>query len=468
MYKNGTIFQKASQLIDVLLIALCMYGASYLLPLIAPHLNWEISAPPANLFEQSPYASVATIIIAVTLLSQRGFYRSKGLQTPLRALHQIFVAWIVTLAGIALYQMSCNSSENLRHLIWINVIIIPIVLYCRYAACYFYISCVNCSPSHLKSVILMGNKEDVLPQWENLPHGWKRSFSLAGVYDPSLHSSAELQQMLIKHSVSCVIIFSGLHDTSHIEETSRLCELLGLDVYIGDSIARPFTNNVRFERVSDYLFCIHRNAPILSWGYIAKNILDRIGALILLILTSPLWLFATVCIKISDPKGSVFYKQKRSGMYGKEFTMWKFRSMYTDADKRLDEVKKTLGNDMNGPLFKLENDPRIIPIGKFLRKTSIDELPQLLNILKGDMSLVGPRPLVVYETAAFPDLESRRRLIVKPGLTCYWQIEGRSNTTDFKDLIEKDLKYIDNWNFWLDIWLLLRTIPVVLLGKGAK
>lgn len=468
MYKNGTIFQKGSQLIDIVLIALCMYGSSYLLSPVASLFHWQITEPSVHLFKSNPYASVATIVIVVTLLSQKGFYRSKGLQTPLRALQQIFVAWIVTLAGIALYQMSCNSSPNHLHLIWINVIIIPVVLYCRYLLSYFYTSCVSCSPSHLKSVLLMGNKENVLSQWEKLPHAWKRSFALADIYDPDRHSTEDLQQMIIKHSVSCVIIFGGLRDTVRMDESTRLCELLGLDVYVGDTATRPFTSNVRFERVSNCLFCIHRNAPILSWGYICKNIVDRVGAFILLILSSPFWIFAAICIKVSDPKGSVFYKQKRSGMYGKEFTMWKFRSMYSDADKRLDEIKKTLGNDMDGPIFKLKNDPRIIPVGKFLRKTSIDELPQLINILKGDMSLVGPRPLPVYETAAFPDLESRRRLIVKPGLTCYWQIEGRSNTTDFKDLVEKDFKYIDNWNFWLDIWLLLRTIPAVLLGKGAK
>lgn len=468
MYKSITIFQKTAQLIDIFLIALCMFGSSYILSPIASFFHWQIAEQPIHLFEQNPYASVATIIIAVTLLNQKGFYRSKGLQTPLRALQQICVAWIVTLAGIALYRMTCNSSEYLRYLIWINVIIIPIVLYCRYAVSYFYTSCVSCSPSHLKSVILMGNREDALSHWKNLSRAWKRSFALADIYDPDHHSIEDLQQMIIKHSVCCVIIFGGLRDSARMNDATRLCELLGLDVYTGNTTAHPFANNVRFERVSDYLFCIHRNAPILSWGYICKNIVDRVGALILLILSSPFWVFAAACIKISDPKGPIFYKQKRSGMYGKEFTMWKFRSMYSDADKRLDEIKKTLGNDMDGPIFKLKNDPRIIPLGKFLRKTSIDELPQLLNILKGDMSLVGPRPLPIYETAAFPDLESRRRLVVKPGLTCYWQIEGRSNTTDFKDLVEKDFKYIDNWNFWLDIWLLLRTIPAVLLGKGAK
>ena len=148
--------------------------------------------------------------------------------------------------------------------------------------------------------------------------------------------------------------------------------------------------------------------------------------------------------------------------------MWKFRSMYVDAESRLDEIKAKYGNEMNGPIFKLTNDPRIFRFGHFIRKTSIDELPQLLNILCGDMSIVGPRPLPVYETAAFPKIEHRRRLSVKPGLTCYWQIEDRSDTTDFDVMVQKDLKYIDNWSLWLDVKLFFRTIPAVLFGKGAK
>ena len=160
-------------------------------------------------------------------------------------------------------------------------------------------------------------------------------------------------------------------------------------------------------------------------------------------------MLAAVGIKLSD-RGPVFYRQKRSGLYGREFGMWKFRTMYRDADKRLDEVKASYGNDMNGPIFKLEHDPRIFPpSGRFLRKFSIDELPQLINVLKGEMSLVGPRPLPVYETEAFTSDAHRRRLSVLPGVTGYWQIAGRSNIREFEKLVELDMEYIDNWSLWL-------------------
>ena len=142
--------------------------------------------------------------------------------------------------------------------------------------------------------------------------------------------------------------------------------------------------------------------------------------------------------------------------------------MYSDAEQRLAEIKAKYGNEMNGPIFKLTNDPRIFPFGHLIRKLSIDELPQLINIITGDMSIVGPRPLPVYETAEFPSIAHRRRLCVKPGLTCYWQIEDRSDNGDFDNMINKDFKYIDNWSLWLDVVLFFRTIPAVLFGKGAK
>ena len=225
---------------------------------------------------------------------------------------------------------------------------------------------------------------------------------------------------------------------------------------------------VSINEVGDAQMIAMITTPDFSWARLFKSVLDRLVALVILLCTSPLWLLAAIGIKISDPKGPVFFRQRRSGLYGREFRMWKFRSMYVDAESRLDEIKAKYGNEMNGPIFKLTNDPRIFPFGHFIRKTSIDELPQLLNIICGDMSIVGPRPLPVYETAAFPKIEHRRRLSVKPGLTCYWQIEDRSDTTDFDVMVQKDLKYIDTWSLWLDVKLFFRTIPAVLFGKGAK
>ena len=146
--------------------------------------------------------------------------------------------------------------------------------------------------------------------------------------------------------------------------------------------------------------------------------------------------------------------------------MLKFRTMVSDAEQQRKELEQY--NEMSGPVFKVSNDPRITPVGRFLRRTSLDEWPQLWNVLKGEMSLVGPRPLPVDEVARFDDLAHRRRLSVKPGLTCLWQVSGRNNVRDFRDWVRLDLEYIDNWSLWLDFKILVRTIPVVLIGTGAK
>ena len=151
------------------------------------------------------------------------------------------------------------------------------------------------------------------------------------------------------------------------------------------------------------------------------------------------------------------------GLNGRKFRMYKFRSMYQGAEEHLDELKDQ--NEMTGPVFKIANDPRITPVGRFIRKYSIDELPQLFNVSKGEMSLVGPRPPVYREIAEYQRWQ-RRRLSMRPGITCIWQVSGR-NDICFDEWMELDLQYIDNWSFWLDLKLLFKTIPAVLAGKGA-
>jgi lipopolysaccharide/colanic/teichoic acid biosynthesis glycosyltransferase len=164
--------------------------------------------------------------------------------------------------------------------------------------------------------------------------------------------------------------------------------------------------------------------------------------------------------------GPVMFRQQRSGLNGAPFCIFKFRTMTSNAEQLKHELQAM--NEMSGPVFKLTKDPRITPFGRWLRKSSLDELPQLFNVLRGEMSLVGPRPLPVDEVRHFNDLAHRRRLSVKPGLTCLWQISGRNKISDFKDWVRLDLQYIDNWSIWLDLTILVRTIPVVLLGTGAK
>lgn len=183
-----------------------------------------------------------------------------------------------------------------------------------------------------------------------------------------------------------------------------------------------------------------------------------------LILASPVMLIIAIFIKVEDPKGPIFFSQVRNGEYPKTFKMYKFRSMYTDAEERLHELMHL--NEQSGPAFKMKDDPRITKVGKFIRKTSLDELPQLFNVLKGDMSLVGPRPAIPREVEQYTPYQMQR-LFVKPGLTCIWQVSGRNNI-GFDEWVELDIEYIKTRNLWLDIKLILLTIPAMLGDENAS
>lgn len=196
---------------------------------------------------------------------------------------------------------------------------------------------------------------------------------------------------------------------------------------------------------------------------VIKRIIDIVASFTGLILLSPLILIVSMLIKL-ESKGEVIFKQKRVGLNGKEFYMYKFRSMVINAEELKEQLESQ--NEMSGPMFKIKDDPRITKVGKFIRKTSIDELPQLINVIKGDMSLVGPRPSLPKEVEKFEQW-MMERLEVKPGLTCIWQISGRNNI-DFEDWMKLDIKYVRERSFKLDMKLILKTVLVLLGDKNAS
>lgn len=195
---------------------------------------------------------------------------------------------------------------------------------------------------------------------------------------------------------------------------------------------------------------------------IIKRCFDVLGALLGLIIFAPLFLIIALAIRMEDG-GYAFYRQDRNGLNGKVFHMYKFRSMCMDAEQMHQSLLEK--NELDGPAFKLKNDPRVTKVGRFIRRTSLDELPQLVNILKGEMSFVGPRPLPTYETAQCNDYQ-KQRLLVKPGLTCYWQCSGRNNVS-FDEWIELDLKYIKEASLWIDFKIMCKTVVSVISGDGA-
>ncbi|NFQ00906.1 sugar transferase [Clostridium sporogenes] len=196
--------------------------------------------------------------------------------------------------------------------------------------------------------------------------------------------------------------------------------------------------------------------------FVTKRIIDILGSIIGLLLLSPILIITAIVIKL-DSKGPIFFIQERVGKNGEYFNMYKFRSMVIDAEEKLYQLKDK--NEMSGPMFKMKNDPRVTRVGSFIRRTSIDELPQLFNVLKGEMSLVGPRPNLPREVIKFTDYQ-KDKLLAKPGITCYWQVMGRNNI-DFEQWIELDVKYVRERSTWVDIKLIFKTVGLLLGDENA-
>jgi len=249
-------------------------------------------------------------------------------------------------------------------------------------------------------------------------------------------------------------------------EASRIashCEEQGITVRMLSNLFNLKLARSSAETWEGDALITHKTGRLEGWPVVAKRIFDLVVSLILLLFLSPLLLFVALLIKLTSP-GPVMFKQNRLGLNKRRFYIYKFRTMVPDAEQRMREVEHL--NEVSGPVFKIKNDPRITPLGRFLRKTSIDELPQLINVLLADMSLVGPRPLPVRDYEGFNEDWQRRRFSVKPGITCLWQVKGRSSIA-FEQWMQLDLQYIDKWSLWLDMQILMWTIPAILKGSGA-
>jgi exopolysaccharide biosynthesis polyprenyl glycosylphosphotransferase len=271
--------------------------------------------------------------------------------------------------------------------------------------------------------------------------------------------------LLHEHSINGVILSTRHTHFDRAEAIVNACELEGVEAWL---VADFFKTHISSTTLDDFYgrpVLVFRSTPEASWQGVIKQVIDFVGALATLIVLSLPLAIVALLVKFTSP-GPILFRQQRSGLNGSPFTIYKFRTMGTNAEQIKHELAAM--NEMTGPVFKVTNDPRITPIGKWLRKFSIDELPQLFNVLRGEMSLVGPRPLPVDEIKRINDMAHRRRLSVKPGLTCLWQVSGRNEIKEFSDWVRLDLEYIDNWSLWLDFKILLRTIPAVFAGSGAK
>lgn len=272
---------------------------------------------------------------------------------------------------------------------------------------------------------------------------------------------AVLDMLQVDEVVVTLPLRSFYEQINRIVET---CEIQGITVHLLSHFFPLKIARVHVTELEGMPLLTFRTGALSDWQAGLKRGFDMLVSAGLLVVLAPLFLLTALLIKISSPDGPVFFVQTRVGHNRRHFKMVKFRTMIPDAEEKQKELEQF--NEAQGAVFKIKHDPRITPIGRILRKTSIDELPQLLNVLKGDMSLVGPRPLPLRDAARFDEKWLQRRWSVKPGLTCLWQVNGRQHD-NFHAWIQQDLAYIDQWSFGLDLKILAKTIPVVLRGDGA-
>ena len=294
-------------------------------------------------------------------------------------------------------------------------------------------------------------------------HDRARGSLLGGLSKPyPLVPLPALPEILQHHVIDEVIFAVDKEDLDKLGDAFQVCEVEGVKTRIMLSFFPQTVSRVYLERLGMESLLTFSATPEDEY-LIFKRWFDFVMALAALVVLSPVFILLAVLIRLTSP-GPIFYSQTRCGLGGRKFTLHKFRSMQADADLLREELEAL--NEVDGPAFKIRNDPRCTPVGRFMRKFSLDELPQLLNVLKGDMSLVGPRPPLPQEVEKYERWQ-RRRLRMQPGLTCLWALEGRSKLS-FRRWMELDLQYIDQWSMALDWKILLRTIPIVLVGRGAS
>lgn len=431
--------------------------------------DWSgLSGPQEAMLESMNWVLYIAVPFTPLVLEKFDFYDHLRHKPGSSAVWQLFRALLVITLILGVFAVFTKAAIDASRLVLgLGLVFMFILLLIRDRSAHVWLKRQVESDSMKERIIVAGSGNEMTELLAELDPEITSGWKVVDHFDLGKREVHELFALLKDQSVSRVVFSAKDTEFEKVARAVEACELQGVEAWIAASFIRSQIARPVFDAIGNKPMLVLRSTPELSWELLGKEIFDRVGAATLIALSLPLWIIAALGIMIKSPGAPVFYSQMRAGRYGKPFRMWKFRTMVANADKMLDQIKEDHGNQMEGPVFKLKNDPRIFPFGAFLRKFSIDELPQLLNVVSGEMSLVGPRPLPVYEVEAFCELSHRRRLSVKPGITCEWQAGGRNTITSFEEWVAMDLKYIDNWSLWLDIKILFRTVPAVLFGRGA-
>jgi len=419
---------------------------------------------PLKDFQEYLWLVPAIAIIGPVALSQQGFYSHQRVVSRWNNIFLVMRA--VTFATITMVVLLFFfRAQFARSVIVLACVFGGLFTYIRHEAA-LHLAATSLARSQWRQRILwVGVPEENRLLREALTSDEREQVESISEFDPRSESIEQLIAILHDFSINAVVFNLAGIDTTRLLPVLTACEREGVTVIVRPGVfARsPFGMSIDWfagEPVIQY-----HAQPARPSHQLVKRVIDIVGSSLLLVLLSPFMAVIGLAIKLTSSGPFVFH-QTRAGVNGLPFTMYKFRSMTKGAEK--EQASLATFNEMTGPVFKLTRDPRVTNLGRFLRRYSLDELPQLWNVLRGEMSLVGPRPLPVTEVKNFSDDAHRRRLSVRPGLTCLWQVRGRNNITDFAEWVRLDLAYIDQWSLWLDFKIMIATLPVVLFGRGAR
>lgn len=468
--RDRQIKAQVYQMVDACLFAFSFWLAFRLRsdPRVVYHFGLEpFGTDPRTSFEKLVWIYPVLVFVSPLVLEGQGFYARSILSSRRVKYWQLIKSCFLMVLAliIALFFSKMLVLGVARWVpLWFGAISFILVVIREEIAAFLSRSKMGGGQSQ-RHFVLIGTRDETANMRREIKERPEENIKVVAELSLSETTVDQLVQMLHEYSVNGVILSAKHAYFEQVEQAIRACELEGVEAWLIADFFKTQISRTSFDDFYGQPVMVFRTTPENSWQSALKRPFDILGAAAVLVVFSWFYLLIALLIKATS-KGPVLFRQQRSGLNGRPFTIYKFRTMAIDAEERKQELESR--NEMRGPVFKVTNDPRVTSIGKILRKYSIDEFPQFFNVLRGEMSLVGPRPLPVDEVKRFDDFSHRRRLSVKPGLTCTWQISGRNNVIDFKDWVRLDLEYIDNWSLWLDVKILCRTVPAVLAGVGAK
>jgi exopolysaccharide biosynthesis polyprenyl glycosylphosphotransferase len=461
--RDRQIRTQIHQLMDACLFAVSFWLA-YVLRTDSHVAGWLKLAPVEAPFNNFAWLYLILIPAAPVILEAQGFYQRPLLCSRRTTAWLLFRTCLFTSLGLILALFLMRTFIARSVVIWSGFISFGL-MFAKEEVLQWARKSKVAQAQYRRRLVLAGTSEETRRMRRELESKSPEEIEILAEIDLEQTSVERLVDLLHEHSVNGVVLSAKHGQVEKVEAAIRACELEGVEAWLVADFFKTQISRTSFDDFYGWPVLVFRSTPESSWQRVIKHVIDLLGSLVVLIIVAVPLALVALLIKLTSP-GPVLFRQQRSGMNGQPFVLYKLRTMLTNADQLKQELAAL--NEMNGPVFKLSNDPRLTPVGRILRKFSIDELPQLYNVLRGEMSLVGPRPLPADEVKRFDELSHRQRLSMKPGLTCLWQICGPNEVKDLKEGVRLDLEYIDNWSLWLDLKILLRTVPVILTGAGAR